>query len=501
MKFWTVLIAFLCFQYSVNCEEGYTAAVYEHVTAFFTFEVTPSRNDALQIMQKNLAVYSVQAAKARAKGAQIIVFPEDGLYGFLAGNKRSDIFPFLEDIPDASGTWNPCTNPNRFKQTEVLQTLSCIARNNSIAVVANMGDVKKCTKTDPNCPKDGRYQYNTDVVFDTDGKLIARYHKQHLFYEGGFNTPAKCEHVTFITSFGVRFGVFTCFDMLYADPALDLVHLGVCNIVFPTAWMDALPLLAAVEYQQAWSRQTCTNLLAANQDFPLAKMQGSGIYSCGEAKTYVRDDASMQGHLLVATVPLLAKVTYGYPSHGSACVRPGVKNGQPVFSHQSPPQIGDQSPATFQSLMLHDLYTFEKLETPSGKLTICSEELCCQATYSIKNSAVKEKEMYAFGVFSGTHHKDGYFIQVCALIKCADIDQKSCGQSVKEANTVFESFEIKGNFSAKATVFPEVLSNNVELVSPSFVKFEGFSLSSKAVHKPLLSAVLYGRVYTRDKKT
>lgn len=57
------------------------------------------------------------------------------------------------------------------------ERLSCMARNNSIYVVANMGDKKLCNSSDPSCPSDGRYQYNTDVVFDPEGKLVARYHK------------------------------------------------------------------------------------------------------------------------------------------------------------------------------------------------------------------------------------------------------------------------------------------------------------------------------------
>ena len=77
----------------------------------------------------------------------IIVFPEDGLYGF--DYKREQIFPFLEIIPDPSqlkNSWNPCTDPDRFDNREVLRELSCIAHNSSIAVVANMGDVLYCNK-------------------------------------------------------------------------------------------------------------------------------------------------------------------------------------------------------------------------------------------------------------------------------------------------------------------------------------------------------------------
>lgn len=185
-----------------NSVTGYKAAAFEHYP-FFVVDPHPlTRNEALSVMRKNVAVYREQARMAVEQGAQIIVFPEDGIYGF--SHSRATIKPYLEPIPNPSEKMfiNPCINKT-LTRNEILQELSCIARYNSIALVANMGDIQYCTSRDPNCPNDGRYQFNTDVVFDTDGRLIAKYHKQHLFHEMAFNTPAKCEFVTFVTSFQV----------------------------------------------------------------------------------------------------------------------------------------------------------------------------------------------------------------------------------------------------------------------------------------------------------
>ena len=56
-----------------------------------------------------------------------------------------------------------------------MNRLSCLAKENDMYIVVNMGDIKPCNNADPHCPVDGRYQYNTNVAFDNNGKLIARY--------------------------------------------------------------------------------------------------------------------------------------------------------------------------------------------------------------------------------------------------------------------------------------------------------------------------------------
>ncbi|KFW97496.1 Vascular non-inflammatory molecule 3, partial [Phalacrocorax carbo] len=156
--------------------DTFIAAVYEHAVILPDDTDEPvSPDDALALMNQNMDVLERAIKEAAQQGAHIIVTPEDGIYGWRF--TRETIYPYLEDIPDPAVNWIPCTDPTRFAPAPVQERLSCMARNNSIYVVANIGDKKPCNSSDPGCPSDGRYQYNTDVVFDPEGKLVARYHK------------------------------------------------------------------------------------------------------------------------------------------------------------------------------------------------------------------------------------------------------------------------------------------------------------------------------------
>lgn len=54
--------------------------------------------------------------------------------------------------------------------------------------------------------------------------LVARYHKQNLYFEQAFDCPPKPEIITFDTPFAGRFGLITCFDILFQEPAITLVN-------------------------------------------------------------------------------------------------------------------------------------------------------------------------------------------------------------------------------------------------------------------------------------
>lgn len=91
--------------------------------------------------------------------------------------------------------------------------------------------------------------------------------------------PKYPEMSTFTTDFNVTFGHFTSYEILYQSPALDLVALGIRNIIFPSKWLSELPFLTSVQLQQHWAYSTNVNLLAAGVNDPSNGYCGSGIYS------------------------------------------------------------------------------------------------------------------------------------------------------------------------------------------------------------------------------
>ena len=59
--------------------------------------------------------------------------------------------------------------------------------------------------------------------------------------------------MTFSTSFGVEFGLFTCADLIFRHPAELMVSRGVKNYVVPIAWSNEMAQMQAIPCLQGWS--------------------------------------------------------------------------------------------------------------------------------------------------------------------------------------------------------------------------------------------------------
>jgi pantetheine hydrolase len=238
----------------------------------------------------------------------IIVFPEMTLNEFKTA----------EEIPEVEAQISPCVSDD-YPQNNLVKKISCAARNFRRYVVVNIVTKAKCpdpemiANEDPRSCKDredGLSYYNTNVVFDRSGVLISRYRKFNLFGEE-VDKPHKPAMVVFNTDFGIQFGHFICFDLMFRRPALELVRMtdsggifrNLTDIIFTTMWFSELPFLTAVQAQQNWAHSNDVNLLAAGANNPEFGSTGTGIYAGNYGSIISVMEGKAETKLYTATVP------------------------------------------------------------------------------------------------------------------------------------------------------------------------------------------------------
>ncbi|GIY71900.1 pantetheinase [Caerostris darwini] len=249
----------------------FTGAVFEFVQ---TQHCTSDPEEAMEVIQFNLDIFVPVAVLAKSKGADIIVFPE---YSIFPECSRDQTALFCEVVPDPKKVKaNPCVEAEEFADRTTLRTLSCMARNNSIVVQANMGDMQKC-EGEPGCPPEGHWQYNTNVVFDKDGTIIARYRKEHLWQEYHFDLPQEKQDPKFTVDFGTYLS-YVCFDIFLERIIEEELDDDVDGVLFSTMWENTMPMGMTVEFFQAWVMATNLTLLAACIQLPGQMALGSGLF-------------------------------------------------------------------------------------------------------------------------------------------------------------------------------------------------------------------------------
>ena len=238
----------------------------------------------------------------------IIVFPEMTLNGMETA----------VETKEPNDALAPCEN-NFYPSGNLIREISCSAKNFKRYVVANIVTKVKCpdedmiNNKDPrDCKKreDGFSYYNTNLVFDRTGRLISRYRKFNLFGED-VDKPHAPAMITFETDFGVRFGHFICFDLMFRKPALELVRKeNVTDIVFTTMWFSEMPFLTGVQIQQNWAYSNNVNLLAAGANNPKIGSTGTGIYAAKQGSLISVMNGKNDTQLYTATVPKLGTQSF-----------------------------------------------------------------------------------------------------------------------------------------------------------------------------------------------
>ena len=457
---------------SLSSDAEFLAAVVEHVPLSMRNSPPVSREEALQVMFSNLDMYASHMERASQQGARIIVFPEDGLYGSEL-ESRDGALPYLEPLPTvppgSPGIAVPCT-PDSATPTPVLTRVSCLATQHNLTVVLNMGDLVSCAATASGCPPDGRFQFNTQVAVSEKGVLLAKYHKTHLFPEDllYFDRPPSPEMAYFDTSFGVRFGMFICFDIFFQFPSVALVQeLGITHFVYSTYWVNTgtVPLITAIQMQQAWSRANHAALLASNIGYGYED-SGSGVYVAGRAIKHIFLPRLNQtgDNLLVAPVPKQLS-TQG-----------GAKRLE--YGHLSSLQgTGDDTPSVPSNatlVLLSDAFTSVSALYTSwdGHRVSCHLEAEFLQAPDLGYALMAYRGPWFDGLLEGT---------VCALVRCPSKDGRpsSCLSLTMDTDVAISSLHLHAQFPVGdplGTVLPIVGTQEGEIV----VEGPAFSVDSEA---------------------
>ncbi|KAF8782432.1 Pantetheinase like protein [Argiope bruennichi] len=458
----------------------YTAAVFEH-------NRFGSMNDtADDIIQTNLEFYKKAAEVAKSKEADIIVFPE---YGIILPGDRQKIRVYLEDIPDVTETQvNPCNEKEHFSKHRILRTLSCIAKSHSIFIVANMGDIKNCEGED-NCPADGAFHFNANIVFDRNGTMVLKYHKEHLFFETGMDSAREQPDPIFETDFGT-FATFTCFDILFEKMSKIALLPSVDGIAFPTFWVNTNPQFTSTQLWMSWSLGHNATLLASNIQLPGDYSMGSGIFHGQFGPLAYTLNPDGKSKLVVARIP---RGSYSFTPPDNSVTEITLEktsevrfDGKDIRKMCSTYVLDYPNDANKDYRCMEEFttyYNLVKLTEPSGHVEVCHNGMCCSVDYSAENM----DDNFYLGVYNGTHNSLDRFRHIWAqpsLIFISERMSEFCPATRKSReNCNFHLWsKCAPQFNSIQIYQSWALGNNCTLIAPN-VQIPGyFAVGSGIFH-------------------
>ncbi len=213
------------------------------------------------LVQLDLARATLAGAGAGASAARPLSLGLDAVRAAADGGAELVVLPEL---------WR--TGPFELESTlgaaEALEGPTATALSElaaELGIWLHGGSILEREATDQVAPGDQGRVFNTSVVFDPDGNLVAHYRKRHLF---GFDTgeaaliDAGADIVVVDTPLGAT-GLATCYDLRFPEHFRALVDAGARAIVVSSGWPEArighwqvLARARAIENQ--------VNLLACN---------------------------------------------------------------------------------------------------------------------------------------------------------------------------------------------------------------------------------------------
>jgi len=482
----------------------YTAAVVEYYP-IQDVDLPPD-----QRLLKNVQNYVNILSQVQQK-IDIVVFPESTLTQHAVVKSLEDVTPYaveIQDEPDGTSLCNPEVT------STFLYYLACATRNFNNYLVINLIERARCkANKKTNCSADGWNFYNTDVVFDRSRAVVAKYRKYNLFGEYYMTQTATPDITTFKTDFGVTFGIFTCFDILFRSPALELVKKhGITNIIYPTMWFSELPFLTALQAQQQWAQETNAVLLASGANNPKVGSGGTGIFN-GTQGPIIYDMLAKEGsNIYIATVPKQIGTDF-QPKANTGNIDELAKKLDGFYFKKDDLKSYASIPIAVSQKQI--------------KETLCSgddsSKICCHFDIAMNWDAKilqdnKNHYQYHLVAYSGVRSFSGVYnggVEICGLVACTRESMDSCGERLGNYNSIswpatFTKVSIKANFTVDENriQFPNSLLSSIRPIPVDATEWKQQYFENNAIierthvlTKPqnrLMTFAIYGRDFNRD---
>lgn len=410
VKMWKKLTCVCLLTIFNICDAGYIAAVVEYSSLN---EPTPN-----QTIERNVVNYVNTIESLKQHNVQIVVFPEYGLTDLVQDPENYSII-----VP-------PLYTSDFSNASDALLRLSNAAREHGMYVVVNV------LEQDHDNSTNNTLYYNTNVVFASNGTLVAKYRKINLFQEPKL-TPGN-ELVTFTTDFG-KFGLMTCMDILYYNPSQTLLDgTNVTDVIYPAAWNSYLPFYLSLEVQVGYVLANKVNLLAANINEPSNGTGGSGIY--------LNDGTVLRR---VITDKAATSVIFGNVDtviNTSDFILSG-------FDLLSGGDITRERLANYKRLrdFDHQAYTFRSLDLSKENISepLCHDCFCCNFNIVALQNETNSSEVYKLLAYSGQTIFDSKSVQIqlCGVVGCLTDDVSTCGEIPSSAYTTkFRQISINSTY-------------------------------------------------------
>ena len=459
----------------------------------------------------------------------------------------------------------------------ILRKISCLAAENNLYVAINLvtlentnspNDLKIASNGDPvsseldtlkqsdqlindkltdqlkkidkeQSPKNGKLEdyllFNTELVFDNQGELVAKYKKFNLFNEKELNRT-ELQLATFATPYG-KFGIAVCSDLLFEQPIKDLAEKEkIDHLILSSAWFMDLPALAGLDLQAALAIKYKINVLSANQRNFSRGAFGSAIFN-GKLGLRVQTSFDNQDRLLIADLPTgslnnandystlssnekvdIQTIEYSnldsLDSIVSKVDASEFKKGK--CSHFDSLRIAEETYQQFSYVFRDNtffgdyrashvplnLFQAKRLENTEGSLTnVCDKSVCCELEWKMNSRFNFASDNFYLAAISRLKQSAdpsmAWFEQSCSLVS----KHQSKPEYKLVSSTHFDKLSLRGKFNT-TTILPNVMSSVFYVVPSHKWSFKQVyneaELSFNDLRRPITFVTLYGRVFEKD---